>query len=124
MSIVFRTISILLLTVMTVPIMTQSKQQKEASNAKVVVTNGRERLVLKNQIQLNMNSETWRFLDSLINSPSRGKGVQLKDVKGYNVLVQKGRINNEIGLIFTWGTRIVAITEDEFVVLRNSSSGK
>ena len=92
--------------------------KKETTNAKVVVKNGQERLVLKDQIELNVDTNIWSTLDSLTTAPWGGKGVQLKDSQGYNVLAQKSRINDQIGLMFTSGAKCVVLTKEEFDKLR------
>ena len=115
-----RLIAILTLVLVVEPVIAQTETpKKETSNAKVVIINGQKRLVLKDQIELIVDVKIWNALDSLTTAPWGGKGVQLKDVKGYNVLAQKGRINGEVGLMFTSGTTCVAVTKNVFQGLNN-----
>ena len=120
-----RLIAILLLVFMAVPMMAQTETpEKETKNAKIVVENGRKKLVLdtgrttsNSTIELYSDTALWRILDSLVTAPWGGNSVRVKDIKGYNVDIQKARINDEIGVFFLSRGMMVAVTEKELAKL-------
>ena len=121
----FRMIAILLLVFMAVPMMAQTETpEKETKNAKIVVENGRKKLVLdtgrktNSTIELYSDAALWRILDSLVTAPWGGNSVRVKDIKGYNVDIQKARINDEIGVFFLSRGMMVAVTEKDLSKLK------
>lgn len=120
-----RLIAILLLVFMAVPMMAQTETpEKETKNAKIVVENGQKKLVLdsgrktsNSTIELYSDAALWRILDSLVTAPWGGNSVRVKDIKGYNVDIQKARINDEIGVFFLSRGMMVAVTEKELAKL-------
>lgn len=128
-----RNIAILLLVFMTEPIMAQTETlEQEAKNAKVVVVNGQKKLVLDtglkvrtnfnnvsyDNIELNSDAALWRILDSLVVAPWGGDIVRIKDIKGNNVDIQKALINEEVGVFFLSGGKMVAVTKKELTKLK------
>lgn len=120
----FRMIAILLLVFMAMPMMAQTKTpEQEIKKAKVVVENGQKKLVLdsgrktNSTIELYSDTALWRILDSLVTAPWGGNSVRVKDIKGYNVDIQKARINDEIGVFFLSRGMMVAVTEKELAKL-------
>lgn len=121
----FRMIAIMLLVFMAVPMKAQTETpEKETKNAKIVVENGRKKLVLdtgrttsNSTIELYSDTALWRILDSLVTAPWGGNSVRVKDIKGYNVDIQKARINDEIGVFFLSRGMMVAVTEKELAKL-------
>lgn len=120
-----RLIAILLLVFMAVPMMAQTETpEKEKKNAKIVVENGQRKLVLdsgrktnNSTIELYSDAALWRILDSLVTAPWGGNSVRVKDIKGYNVDIQKARINDDIGVFFLSRGMMVAVTEKELAKL-------
>lgn len=121
----FRMFAILLLVFMAVPMMAQTETPvKETKNAKIVVENGQKKLVLdsgrktsNSTIELYSDTALWRILDSLVTAPWGGNSVRVKDIKGYNVDIQKARINDDIGVFFLSRGMMVAVTEKELAKL-------
>ena len=68
-------------------------------------------------IVLKLDGDTWRMIDSLVAAPW-GASVKTKDLYGYNVEIAKANVNSSIGLMFTSGTKCVAITEEELKRLK------
>ena len=110
---------------MAMPMMAQTETpEQEIKKAKVVVDNGQKKLVLdsgrktsNSSIELYSDAALWRILDSLVTAPWGGNSVRVKDIKGYNVDVQKARINDEIGVFFLSRGMMVAVTEKELAKL-------
>lgn len=69
-------------------------------------------------IELYSDTALWRILDSLVTAPWGGNTVRVKDIKGFNVDIQKARINNEIGVFFLSRGKMVAVTETELSKLK------
>ena len=102
---------------------------KETDKAKIVNTHGQERLVLLTgrqssqfssypvNIEIVLTNKTWRMLDSLITSPW-GSSVNHVDAYGYGVFIQKARVNEHEGLIFSSGSKCVAIKKEELYQLK------
>lgn len=111
---------------MAVPMMAQTETpEKETKNAKIVVENGRKKLVLdtgrttsNSTIELYSDTALWRILDSLVTAPWGGNSVRVKDIKGYNVDIQKARINDETGVFFLSRGMMVAVTENDLSELK------
>lgn len=122
-----KTIVIVLLTFMVLPIMAQTNKGpqvvKETPKAKVVVENGKTKLVLKtgqqkNNIEINVDNNTWRVLDSIITAPY-GSPYYVKGANGYSVSVQRANVSSNNGLIFSSGSRYMAITQDDLNKIKN-----
>ena len=121
-----RLIAILLLAFMAMPMMAQTKTpEQEIKKAEVVVENGQKKLVLdsgrktnNSTIELYSDTALWRILDSLVTAPWGGNSVRVKDIKGYNVDIQKARINDEIGVFFLSRGMMVAVTEKDLSELK------
>lgn len=120
------------MTIATFPVMAQTNKGQQNKNvdsrAKVEVVNGQNVLVLRTgrkaqssswgmynsaAIVLIIDDNLWHQLDSLISAPF-GNSIKVKDLQGYNVEIAKANVNTHIGLIFTSGTKCVAITEEEY----------
>ncbi len=101
---------------------------KYDSRAKIEVVNGQNALILKTGrksqssswgksysagIVLILDGNTRQQLDSLISAPF-GNSIKLKDFQGYNVEIAKANVNSNVGIMFTSGTKCVAITENEY----------
>ena len=102
------------------PLMAQTNKGpqvvKETPNAKVVVENGKTKLILKtgqqkNNNEINVDNNTWRVLDSITAAPY-GSPYRVKGVDGYSVSIQRANVSSNNGLIFSSGSRCVAITQD------------
>lgn len=96
---------------------------KETPKAKIVVENGKTKLVLKtgqqkNNIEINVDNNTWQVLDSIASAPY-GSPYRVKGVDGYSISVQRANVSSNNGLIFSSGSRFMAITEEEVKKLRN-----
>ena len=116
-----KTIVIVLLSFIALPLMAQTNKGpqvvKETPKAKVVVEKGKTKLVLKtgqqkNNIEINVDNNTWHVLDSIAAAPY-GRPYQINDVHGYSVSVQRANVSSNNGLIFSSGSRFVAITEED-----------
>ena len=131
-----RLILFVLLMAVSFPMMAQTNKElqnkKDDSRAKIEVVNGQSALVLKTgrksqssswgtsnsaDIVLIIDASTWQQLDSLINVPY-GSSIKVKDLQGYNVEIAKANVNSNVGLMFTLGTKCVAITEEEYRKLK------
>lgn len=115
------------------PLMAQMNKEpqvvKETPKAKVVVENGKTKLVLKSgrekskynsysyDIEINVDSNTWRVFDSIASAPY-GSPYHVKDARGYSVSVQRANVSSNNGLIFSSGSRFVAITQDDLKKLK------
>ena len=125
-----------LLMMLSFPVMAQTNKEQQKNNndsrAKVEVVNGQNALVLKTgrktqsstlgtsnsaDIVLKLDGNTWQQLDSLVSAPF-GKSIIVKDLQGYNVEIAKANVNSNVGLMFTSGTKCVAITEEEYRKLK------
>lgn len=95
----------------------ESQDKKDFSRAKVEVVKGQTALVLKagrtSEIVMTWDNTTERTLDSLVTAPW-GSAVKMKDVDGHKVDVAKANVNSRVGLMFTSGTKCVAISEEEW----------
>ncbi len=105
------------------------QQEKEQDRkAEVVNENGLQRLVLKTglctctgacvNLEIKMDGELWKTLDSLVTAPIGGDAIRTKDISGCNVEIARANVNSKPGLVFTSGTKYVAITEEEFKSLK------
>ena len=114
-----KVILISLLISQSVPVMAQAdaEPKKDDARAKVEVVKGQTALVLKagrnSEIVLSWDTAAKSTLDSLVTAPW-GSSVKLKDIDGHNVDVAKANVNSKVGLMFTTGTKCVAISEEEW----------
>ena len=100
----------------------QSTAQAVNAKAKVEVRQGKQFLVLNTGVNTNVelstimievNDETWSILDGVLAGP-RGTAVKMKDTRGGNVDVALANVNSQIGLMFTSGSKCVAIIKEEY----------
>ena len=121
----------ILLMALSVGLMAQTKKvqdvEKDNARAKVELVNGQRVLILKTgrtsafhnpDIHLKIEDDTWKRLDSLVVAPW-GSTIVIKDVDGHKVNIAKANVNSRLGLMFTSGTKFVAITGEELKSLRN-----
>lgn len=94
---------------------------KHDVRAKVETVKGHTALVLKagrnKTIDLKIEADTWRQRDSIV-AGSWGSAVKLKDVNGNLVDVTKASVNSSVGLMFTSGSKCVALKKEELDVLK------
>lgn len=110
----------------------ESQNKNDQSKVKVEVVNGQNALVLKTgrksrssswgtsnsaDIVLKLDGNILQMLDSLITAPF-GNSIKVQDLQGYNVEISKANVNSNVGLMFTSGTKCVAITEEEYRKLK------
>ena len=118
-----KVILISLLVTLTVPVIAQAKAEpkKDGARAKLEIVKGQTALVLKagqnSVIALTWDNATERTLDSLVTAPW-GSAVKMKDIDGHKVDVAKANVNSRVGLMFTFGTKCVAISEEEWNKLK------
>ncbi len=111
-------------------VMAQTKKEqiveKESVHAKIEVVNGQRLLVLKSgrtaaihnpDIVLKIEDDTWKKFDDLVTGPW-GSAIVLKDVSGYKVEIAKANVNSKVGLIFTSGTKCIAVTKEAFDAIK------
>lgn len=121
----FRLILTIVLLSISLNLMAQTKKvqdvEKDNARAKVELVNGQRVLILKTgrtaaihnpDIVLKIEDNTWKKFDDLMTGPW-GRAIELKDMSGYKVDVAKANVNSEVGLIFTSGTKRVALTKEE-----------
>ena len=114
-----KVILISLLVSLSVPVVAQavSETKKDDARAKVEIVKGQTALVLKagrnSEIAMAWDNTTERTLDSLVTAPW-GSAVKMKDIDGHKVDVAKANVNSKVGLMFTSGTKCVAISEEEW----------
>lgn len=91
-----KAVLVIMLSLFALPIMAQTNKGpqviKDTPKAKVVVENGKTKLVLKtgqqkNNIEINVDNNTWRILDSIVTAPY-GSPFQVKSARGNSVSVQ------------------------------------
>ena len=96
------------------------------SNAKIEVRQGKQCLVLTTDnylseelsgIAIFIDDETWRIIDELLVAP-KGATVKMKDSRGSIVYVALANVNSQPGLMFTSGSKIIAITKEDYEGLR------
>lgn len=107
---------------------TAQQEKDQDKKAEVVNENGQQRLVLKTgqctcsgacvNLEIKMDGDLWKTLDSLVTAPTGGDAIRTKDVNGYNVEIARANVNSKPGLMFTSGTKCVAITKEEFKSLK------
>jgi hypothetical protein len=129
-----KAVLVITLSLFALPLMAQTNRVpqvvKETPKAKVVTEKGKTKLILKSgrekskissysyDIEINVDSNTWRVLDSIVTAPY-GNPFQIKDAHGYSVCIQRANVCSNKGLIFSSGSRFVAITQDDLKKLRN-----
>ena len=117
---------VLLFAAMSFPMMAQNNVQGAYQivnpKAKVVEGQGMQYLVLNTGINISeelstitiaVDDETWSILDGILASP-RGTAVKMKDTNGSNVDVALAKVDSQPGLMFTSGSKCVAITKEEY----------
>lgn len=135
----FKSLALILLGCCCVSIMLAQKQQPrilaETAKARVEVDNGQTRLALiidgesdkevnsQNQtcINLRLNDDVWSSLLSLVCASWGEAPIQMKDERGHKVVIQKGKINGEDGLLFLSGSAYVAILNRDIRYLHGAS---
>lgn len=119
------------MTIATFPVMAQTNNEpqikKEAGKARVTVVQGQDHLVLVTgrkasgynpNIEIALDTKVWETFDSVLLG-KQNTACKMKDVEGHNVEVALANVNGNTGLIFTSGTKCVAIKKEDFVKLRN-----
>ena len=121
-----KTIFFVVMSFMALPLMAQTNKGpqvvKETPKAKVVVENGKTKLVLKSgqkkdNIEINVDNNTWRLLDSIVTAPYSSP-YHVKGVGGYSVGIQRANVSSYNGLIFSSGSRFMAITQEDLNKLK------
>ena len=114
-------ILVITLSLFALPLMAQTNKGpqvvKETPKAKVVVEKGKTKLILKSgqkkdNIEINVDNNTWRLLDSIVTAPY-GSPFYVKGVGGYSVSIQRANVSSNIGLIFSSDSKFVAITQED-----------
>ena len=116
----------LLFAAMFFPMMAQNNvqdvKQMDSPKARIEVRQGKQCLVLTTDnfiseelsvIAIIIDDETWRILDNLLIAP-KGATVKMKDLKSSVVNVALANVNSQTGLMFTSGSKCVAITKEEY----------
>ncbi len=100
---------------------TEEYTKNENSRARIETVKGQTALVMKagrnTTIDLKIEADTWRQLDSIVAGPW-GSAVKLKDVNGHWVDVAKASVNSSVGLMFTSGSKCVALKKEELDALK------
>lgn len=100
----------------------QSTAQAVNAKAKVEARQGIQFLVLNtgvntseelSTIMIEVNDEIWRILDGILAAP-RGTALKMKDSSGSIVDVALANVNSQTGLMFTSGSKCIAITKEEY----------
>ena len=120
-----------LLAVISFPLMAQTNNEpqvkKEASKARITVVQGQDHLLLVTgrkasgynpNIEIALAAKVWETFDSVL-SRKQNAACKMKDVDGHNVEVALANVNGNTGLMFTSGSKCVAITKEDFEKLRN-----
>ena len=99
---------------------------REEGQDKLVLITGRktvyeakDHLPKSADIELHLDEETWNSLLDLVDASWGEKSIRMKALDGASVEIQKAKINNEDGLIFTSGTMYVAVVNKDFKSLCN-----
>ncbi len=107
----------------------------ETEKARVEVDNGQEKLAIiigrkadnevssKKQVCINLalSEDAWNSLLSLVRAPWGEDTIQMMDERGHKVVIQKGKINGEDGLLFLSGSTHVAIPNRDILYLHGVS---
>jgi len=128
---VVKTIILVLFAAMTLPLMAQMNKdpqiKKEVGKARITVVYGQDHLVLitgrqssthNPNIEIVLDSKARKTFDSVLSS-KMGYTEKLKDVEGFVVEVTMASVNGKPGLMFTSGSKCVAITKEAFEILCN-----
>jgi len=120
----------LLFAAMSSPIMAQNNvqdaKQEVSPKARIEVRQGKQCLVLTTDtfiseelsvIAIIIDDETWRILDDLLVAP-KGATEKMNDSRGSIVNVALANVNSQTGLMFTSGSKIIAITKEEYEGLK------
>ena len=101
--------------------------KKEAGKARVTIVQGQDHLVLVTgrkasgynpNIEIALDTKAWDILDSVLSGKQKTT-CKMKDVDGHNVEVALANVNGNTGLMFTSGSKCVAIIKEEFEKLKN-----
>lgn len=120
----------LLFAAMFFPMMAQNNvqdvKQMDSPKARIEVRQGKQCLVLTTDnfiseelsvIAIFIDDETWRILDDILVAP-KGATEKIKDSRGNIVNVALANVNSKTGLMFTSGSKCVAIAINEYDRLR------
>ena len=116
------------MTTIALPIMAQNNQQikKEAGNTRVQVVNGQDYLVLLTgrkalsynpDIVIPLDATIFTLFDCILSGNQNQ--ARLKDVDGKNVDVALASVNGKLGLVFTSGTKCVAVKKEYLDMMRD-----
>ena len=101
--------------------------KKEAGKVRVTIVQGQDHLVLVTgrkasgynpNIEIALDSKAWETFDSVLHGKQSSSAI-IKDVDGHKVDVALANVNGNTGLMFTSGSKCVAITKEDFEKLRN-----
>lgn len=122
---------IVLLASISMPLLAQTNNEpqikKEAGKARVAVVQGKDHLVLVTgrkasgynpNIEIALDAKVWETFDSVLSS-KQNTACKMKDIEGLNVEAALANVNDNTGLMFTSGSKCVAITKEDFEKLRN-----
>ena len=125
-----RLILFALLVSLSVPLMAQTNNgpqiKKEAGKAMITVVRGQDHLVLVTgrkatwynpNIEIVLDAKAWETLESVL-SGKQDTSAKMEDVDGYQVEIALAKVNGNTGLMFTSGSKCVAITTEDFEKLR------
>ena len=114
----------LMLVALAVSAVAQTPEKKASARIRVEEKRGKEYLVLSTgrhtsdpNIEILLEDNTWRMLDSLLAAP-RSASVQVKDLKGNRVDIALADVNAQRGLMFSSGIKAVAVTGKEYEALK------
>lgn len=95
--------------------------KKDNSRAHIGNVKGQTALIMKaghnKTIDLKIEADTRHQLDSIVAGPW-GSEIKLKDVDGHKVDVAKANINSSVGLMFTSGSKCVALKKEDLDALK------
>jgi len=104
----------------------QDAKQEVSPKARIEVRQGKQCLVLTTDtfiseelsvIAIIIDDETWRILDDLLVAP-KGATEKMNDSRGSIVNVALANVNSQTGLMFTSGSKFIAITKEEYEGLK------
>lgn len=123
----------LLFSAMVPPMMAQNNaqnaKQKDNAKARIEIRQEKPCLVLSTDIFISeelsviaffIDETTWTTLDNLLVAP-KGATVKMKDSRGDIVNVALANVNSQIGLMFTSGSKHIAITKEEYEGLKDKN---
>lgn len=101
--------------------------KKEAGKVRVTIVQGQDHPVqvtgrkasgYNPNIEIALDAKAWETFDSVL-SCKQSTAANMKDVDGHIVEVALANVNGNTGLVFTSGSKCVAITKEEFEKLYN-----